>query len=426
MKHPSRRSLGLGAAALATSALPGAGRASAFMAEVPFLVTRNHIWTGVMLDDQGPYPFMIDTAATWYMVDPDVAAKVGLTDTGDKDRTHTAAGLIDRPIYHLRRIAIANRMSDNNLTIIGLRDDRNDITKGVIPISDKAVVGIDFDRRIMTVQRDLGRVPEGYQSFDLLNARGSPGEAARVGEPGRNRAGGAGDVEEMNATHTNHTLLTRQPIIEGQLDGRPIRLMIDTGEPDAMLIYPSYVRAHALWDHYAKTIPAVNRGLTGDVQTRIFRPERLSFGRFGFAKPIVAMADPASKGDLFHLADGVIGVEMMRRLNFIVDPDRRIAALKPSKAFDDVWRYDRAGLSLDRVGDAIQIINVVEDGPAWKSGLRKGDVVTGWAGGERLPNASPYFGLLWALQGEPGTKIGIQIDVAGKPDVVGVTLEERL
>jgi hypothetical protein len=193
-------------------------------------------------------------------------------------------------------------------------------------------------------------------------------------------------------------------------------------------LYPHFVRAHGLWDHYPKFLPSVDRTIGGDVKTRIVRPEQLAFGKHVFKRPVVTLADPTSNGDLYDMADGIIGVETLRRLNFIHDPSRYAIAFKPSGMFDDVWRYDRAGLAIDRVDKSMQIIDVAEGGPAWKSGLRKGDVVTGWAGAEQVKDSGPYFSLLWALQGEPGNQLGIQIanGDGGKPQVVGVTLEERI
>lgn len=413
-----------GLMALGGAALPGLAGASQQRAEIPFLVTRNHIWTGVMLDDQGPYPFLLDTGATWYFVDPDVAEKVGLKKTGQLDKVHTAAGMTNEPVYQARRIAIANKMAETNISLIALREDRNDITKGLIPLSSHAAVWFDFDAKRMIVDRDLGRIPDGYQQLELQNARGWASDTKVFDLPG-------GEVDPDNghdATHMRRKLLTRQPIIDAKLDGQPIRLMVDTGEPGGLLIYPSYVRTHRLWDHYAKSTPSVSRALDKDVKTRIVRPERLSFGDLHFDKPIISLADPTSAGNGYGLYDGVIGVEIARRMNFIIDPIRRVAAFKPNAAFDDVWRYDRGGLSIERVGDHIEITEVAEGGPAWRSGLRKGDVVTGWAGGQQAPGASPYFSLLWALQGEPGTRLGIQIAKGdgGLPQVVAVTLEERL
>lgn len=58
--------------------------------------------------------------------------------------------------------------------------------------------------------------------------------------------------------------------------------------------------------------------------------------------------------------------------------------------------------------------------------MRSGAAVTGWAGADTPPGSSPYFGLLWALQGRPGTEIGIQIDDGGKPFTFGVVLEDRI
>ncbi len=422
MAGVSRRQLGLGAAAgFGALGLPFGASAGLERAEVPFAVTRNHIWTGVTLDEHGPYPFLIDTGGVWYMVDPDVAAKASLAPTGELFKIHTAAGLTEQPVYRLAHIAIANKIADYNVTVVGLRQDRNDITVGLMPLSETLATTLDFDTKTMIVERNLRSIPDDFQSFDLINARGWSGDYRRTGVPGDE--GGAGDHD---ATHLRRTLMTRQPIIEGKLDGQPIRLMIDSGEAEGLLVFPSYVRLQNLWGHYSKSVPTVNRGLNRDVDARIVRPERLSLGRFAFDRPIIQLADPKSSGDAYRLADGVIGVETLRRLNFINDPSRRIAAFRPSKAFDDVWRYDRAGMSIERIDKTIQITAVDEDGPAWKSGLRKGDVVTGWAGGETPAGASPYFGLLWALQGKAGSRLGIQIDNGGKPTMVGVTLEERI
>lgn len=422
MVELTRRAVASAGAALALA--PGLAQASAFQADAPFGLTRNRIWTGVMLDDQGPFAFLIDTGAVWYMVDPEVARKVGLATNGELYKVHTLSGITNQPVYHLRRISIINKISDNNVSIIALREDRNDITQGVIPLTTNGVTSFDFDTKIMTVQRDLRELPSDYARLDLLNIRGGAEDYSVTGQPGR--TGDDQDSGRLADTHLRRTMQTRQPIVQGMLDGQPIRLMVDTGEPDGLTVFSSYVRTHGLWGHYARFLPSRNAGLTGAIATRIVRPERVSFGRFAFERPVVSLADPAGHGDAYRLADGVIGVEMMRRLNFINDPDRRLMALKPNTAFGDVWRYDRAGLSLDRVGKTIQVVEVAEGGPAWRAGMRAGAVVTGWAGDNIPAGSSPYFGLLWALQGKPGTEIGIQIDDGGKPFTFGVVLEDRI
>lgn len=335
----TRRGVATAGAALALA--PGLARASAFRADAPFGLTRNRIWTGVMLDDQGPFAFLIDTGAVWYMVDPEVAKKVGLQTNGELHKVHTLSGITNQPVYHLRRISIINKISDNNVSIIALREDQNDITQGVIPLTANGVTSFDFDAKIMTVQRDLRELPSDFARLDLLNIRGGAEDYAVTGQPGR-----TGDDQESGRladTHLRRTMQTRQPIVQGLLDGQPIRLMVDTGEADGLTVFSSFVRTHGLWGHYSKFLPSRNAGLTGAVATRIVRPERVSFGRFVFERPVVSLVDPASHGDAYRLADGVIGVEMMRRLNLINDPDRRLLALRPNKAFDDVWRYDRAG-----------------------------------------------------------------------------------
>jgi hypothetical protein len=439
----SRRDLGLGllggmvAAGPARAADPPAPaklstprRASAL-----FALTRNHIWTGVMLEGHGAYPFLIDTGATWYMVDPDLARRLRLSETGNQDLQHTAAGHVLLPIYYLRSIIVGGGVYDQNTLVVGLREDRNDITHGMVPLSDNAVTDLNFDTRQMVTTHELGPMPADYERLDLLNTHGRPNQAAYVGTPGfgrnsnrRNEDGGRALVDFGDGTHSPTAMTTRQPIIEARLDGQPVRLMIDSGEQGGIFLYPDYIRRHGLWDHYPKHLEAVDQTIGGDVKTRIVRPDELAFGRYAFKRPTMTLADPASHGELFNLADGIIGVETLRRLNFINNPGGHVIGFRPSGMFDDIWRYDRAGLSLGRVGGAIQIIDVAEGGPGWKSGLRKGDVVTGWAGADPVKDSGPYFSLLWALQGEPGAQVGVQIanGDGDRPEVVGVTLEERI
>jgi len=159
----------------------------------------------------------------------------------------------------------------------------------------------------------------------------------------------------------------------------------------------------------------------GDVLGRFVRAEQLKLGRYLFQTPIVHLGNPADTGlDGSENVQGVIGMELLRRFNFINHPGRKRLYLKPSQAMQDVYRYDRAGLEIDAVEGALKVVWVRDGGPAAKAGLVKGDKVTGWRGKDG------YYGLVWALTGAAGTKVEIQVERAGVQTLMPVVLEERV
>ena len=156
------------------------------------------------------------------------------------------------------------------------------------------------------------------------------------------------------------------------------------------------------------------------METRTVRGEKLSFGPYSFEKPLIHLSSPDSRGGMSQPADGLLGIEFLRRLNLVLDPRNKVIWFKPSKAIDDVYRYDRALMGVAPVGDAVRVVYAPPTGPAGRAGIKVGDKVTGWAG------EGGYFGLLWALQGPPGDVISIQVERDGKPQVIDVKLEELL
>ena len=74
----------------------------------------------------------------------------------------------------------------------------------------------------------------------------------------------------------------------------------------------------------------------------------------------------------------------------------------------------------DLADEAIRVTWLDPQGPAAKAGLRLGDKVTGWRG------TDGYYGLMWALRGPAGSRIDVQLDRDGKPEILTVVLEDRI
>ena len=72
---------------------------------------------------------------------------------------------------------------------------------------------------------------------------------------------------------------------------------------------------------------------------------------------------------------GLIGNDLLRRFNAIINYDKRDIHLLPNSHYNDPFDYSYTGLELYYVDGQVLIGDVAEKSPAEKAGLQEGDVV---------------------------------------------------
>lgn len=385
-------------------ATAAAGRAEAATgAEFPFRVTRNQPWAAVTINDREALAFLIDTGSTSFAITTQAATNLALP----RATSAVARGFVGRtdvPVYVANTVVVGGGVKEHDVALGGLDVGSYDLISGLIPIAKFGVMGLDFDRQMMLVAKSLDGTPEGYDAFPTF-----------VG--GEN----FGSVSRLGADDDSRSQLDHRPVIEVELDGEKIKLMVDTGAHSSILLRPDYVRAKGLWDHYPRSTQTSIRTIARSAVVRVARAGQLKIGRFVFQNPLIELGDPAdSTADGNQDVQGLIGMELIRRFNLINHPGRKRLYLKPSQAIQDLYRYDRAGLEIDSVDGALKVVWVRAGGAAAKAGLTLGDKVTGWRGRDG------YYGLVWALTGAAGTKIEIQVERGGAQTLIPVTLEETI
>lgn len=375
-------------------------------AEFPFRVTRNQAWAAVAINDKDPLAFLIDTGAGSFGVTPAAALSLALP-RFTSAVLQGAVGRIDAPLYLADKLVIGGGVREHDVVLVGLSAGSYDLISGIVPIAKFGVMGLDFDRQQMLVAKSLDGSPEGYDAFTTFTGGDTFGSVNRLGTATREEA-------LINQ-------LDQRPVIEAELDGQKLKLLVDTGSQASIFLTPDYVKAKGLWDHYPRTAESSIRTVARSARVRVARAEQLKLGRYLFQTPIIHLGDPADADeDGSDNIQGVIGMELLRRFNFINHPGRKRLYLKPSQAMLDVYRYDRAGIEIDAIDGALKVVWVGAGGPAAKAGLVRGDKVTGWRGKDG------YYGLLWALTGAAGTRVEIQVERAGAQALVPVTLEESI
>lgn len=392
-------------AAAAALAIPGAARA-ADSAKFPFRVTRNRPWTVVAVEGAPPMPFLLDTGAGWYAITDKAAQDLKLTKV-DHALAQGVVGRVDSAFYRVRRIMVGGVMEERDLYVSGLPNPLGGGLQGLVPAARVSVMGFDFDAQEISLTRSLTTPPDGYRALAMDLGVQLQGSADPLGVHARS-----------TFAHDN---LDLRPIVLAEFDGEPVKLLLDTGSDGGLTLLPAYVKKRGLWDHYARSVPAGMTTIAGQANARLVRAERLKLGNLVFANPVVTLGDPADADRTGGpLAAGIVGMEFLRRLNFIYDPVQRQVWIKPNSVIGDGYRYNRAGAEIEVVDGALRAVSVTEGGPAWRAGLRLGDQITGWRGSDG------HEGLVWALTGAPGSTVEIQVSRAGKAELVSVTLEDRV
>ncbi len=392
---------------LAATGLLAPGRAQAADEGVsyPFVLTRNMAWAAAQLNDKNPpLPFMIDTGSSGFAVLQSKAEALGLYRL-DRTTAQAAAGRTSVVIYEAD-IVLGGVVRENKLPIAGFKTIGPKV-EGLIPLARFRVMGMDFDRHEVLITSRMPKDLEGYQPLGLDAGRAADGSVDPLGA--------------YSNDDNNQLIKDHRPVIEAEFDGERVKLMVDSGSSDGLFLFPDYVKRKGLWDHYGKALSEQGETLARTVTTRLVRAQSLKIGKLVFANPIVSLGNPADSDQSGSPAQaGLIGMEFLRRLNFISDPQRRRLWIKPNGAIGDGYRYDRAGADVEWVGGVARVVMLAPGAPADRAGLKLGDKVSGWRGRDGIE------GLSWALKGAPGSTVEIQVERGGAAQMVTVVLEERV
>ncbi len=131
-------------------------------------------------------------------------------------------------------------------------------------------------------------------------------------------------------------------------------LLIDTGASDALWFFPN----DSISVPQKNFVDFLGAGLSGHIYGRRGKIPSFSIGKFTFKNITAAFPDSLAVGDFkeFTLKDGLIGAEILRRFDLVIDYPKSRLLLRPNSFFNDPFYYDMSGLVLRYDG-----MQVVED-----------------------------------------------------------------
>jgi len=182
------------------------------------------------------------------------------------------------------------------------------------------------------------------------------------------------------------------------------RFLFDMGAGLCLMLSSDFVKDTALMGKKRKMFAKEAEGLGGKVDMRASVIKEVKLGPYKFRNVPVYIFDDDFNVTSYPYLGGILGNDLLRRFNTILNYDRRDIYLMPNSHFNEQFDYAYSGIELYNINGLILIGDVARDSPAEKSGLKEGDIVVG-IGKAFDQNLSHYKA---ALQ-TPGERVKIVI-----------------
>ncbi len=372
-------------AALAAAAAAWAGGPK--VSVIRILLLHNRVFIAVSINGGAPLRFALDTGdSVRASIDPRLAETLGLKFSG----ASTVSGIVGTDVHGYYTV--------HDLSIGG---------------------GVLRQEGVQLEATHIGDI-DGFLPAHLLQTQDADLDFTR----GELRLYWSGEADHAGYTPIlyergpgNH-----QVIAPCRLDDQPLRLQVDTGAPSAITLMSNYVRDHNLWSAFPHYLDTTSSGVAGSTRARVVRMQSFQIGATRFQEPIVRLLDPEHARSETPNADGLVGLDLLRRfdLSFQAFP-RPTLWMRKNAALAEPFRMDRSGLVLGQTRDGVcEIRLVAPDSAGRAAGLQPGD---------RLPTINTVGlrrGLEWLLTDGPGTEVDLEIERHGARQPVRLVLADRV
>lgn len=190
------------------------------------------------------------------------------------------------------------------------------------------------------------------------------------------------------------------PMLEGRCtDARDIlsRFYFDTGAGLCLLFSADFTSDSAIFSpKRKKPVHTQGAGLGGKTSMQLTTLKTFSLGPFRFKQIPTYIFEDAYDVTSYPQLAGLIGNDLLRRFNLILNYERSEIYILPNSAFDQPFDYSYSGVNIALISGRVVVTDVMKDSPAKKAGLREGDTVLA-VNGDRGQDLQVYQGLLRTL-----------------------------
>ncbi len=155
------------------------------------------------------------------------------------------------------------------------------------------------------------------------------------------------------------------------------RVLYDIGAGLSLLLTKEFISDSGLLHKRRKFYNKQAEGLGGKVDLLYTVIKEASFGPYKFRKVPILIYDDKHDILAYPYLAGLIGNDILRRFNVIMDYKKNLFHLKPNSHYKEAFDYSYSGIELYLIDGLIIIGDVAKDSPGEKAGLKEGDIVLG-------------------------------------------------
>jgi hypothetical protein len=153
------------------------------------------------------------------------------------------------------------------------------------------------------------------------------------------------------------------------------RFLYDMGAGLCLMLSNDFVRDSALLGKKRKLFIKEAEGLGGKVDMRMTVVREVKIGPYKFKNVPAYIFDDTYNITSYPYLGGLVGNDLLRRFNVILNYERRDFYLVPNKHYNEPFDYAYSGVELYYIDGQIVIGDVAKDSPADKAGMQEGDQV---------------------------------------------------
>jgi predicted aspartyl protease len=156
------------------------------------------------------------------------------------------------------------------------------------------------------------------------------------------------------------------------------RFYFDTGAGLSFLLSEDYIRDSGILKN-KKKLPLVTQaeGLGGKMTMRLTTIQEVRLGPYKFKNVPTFLFDDDYNVTSYPFLGGLIGNDLLRRFNIILNYKKREIHIIPNRSFNEAFDYAYTGLGVYYVDGKVMVEDVVKDSPGEEGGFMPGDVILG-------------------------------------------------
>ena len=153
------------------------------------------------------------------------------------------------------------------------------------------------------------------------------------------------------------------------------RFLYDMGAGLNLMLTTDFVRDSGILHKKRKLYAKEGEGLGGKIDMHITVIKEVKLGPYRFRNVPIYVFDDTYNVTSYPYLGGLIGSDLLRRFNIILNYDKRDIHLLPNKHYSDNFDYAYSGVELYYINGEILVGDVAKDSPGEKAGVLEGDVV---------------------------------------------------